>query len=306
MSINIDLPDLRALCELSRRASFTEAAHVLALTPSALSRRIAKAEAALGGRLVERTTRSMGLTSLGREVVRRIEPLLKTMEAQLSDAADIAAGRSGHLEVACVATLAQSVFPHALRQFHERYPEVRVSLRDSHATQVRLSVLERQAEFGLVPLWEPHPELRAELLARDAYRLVCAKDHPLANRRRMRWDELPAWKVLSFNPASATRQQIDAVLQAHGAALPWFDEVDTLATLLSHVEDGGMVAVLPALAAKASAHLASIALEQPVIERGIYLIRRHDVSSTLPAQYLQSRLKALMKGAGVVRAGGKS
>lgn len=291
MRINVDFPDLQALCVLAHCGSFTEAAQVLALTPSALSRRIAKVEDAIGGRLVERTTRSMGLTSLGQRLVERMAPLLEMVDGCLVDASDVAAGRQGRLSVGCIATLAQSVFPLALQHFHARYPEVRISLRDSHGAQVRRAVLEREVEFGLTPLWESNEELVAEPVAQDAYRAVCAADHPLADRKTLQWRELARWKVLSFNPGSATRQQIDGVLRAEGISLPWFDEVDSLSTLMGHVERGDVVTVLPALAMAAGAHLASLALEGPRIERTVYLIRRRDVTLGSPAQFLWDALR---------------
>lgn len=158
----------------------------------------------------------MGLTSLGQRLIERMAPLLEMVDGCLVDASDVAAGRQGRLSVGCIATLAQSVFPLALQQFHARYPEVRISLRDSHGAQVRHAVLEREVEFGLTPLWEPHEELVAEPVAQDAYRLVCAVDHPLADYKVLQWRELARWKLLSFNPGSATRQQIDGVLRAEG------------------------------------------------------------------------------------------
>jgi DNA-binding transcriptional LysR family regulator len=209
----------------------------------------------------------------------------------LVDASDVAAGRQGRLSVGCIATLAQSVFPLALQHFHARYPEVRISLRDSHGAQVRRAVLEREVEFGLTPLWESNEELVAEPVAQDAYRAVCAADHPLADRKTLQWRELARWKVLSFNPGSATRQQIDGVLRAEGISLPWFDEVDSLSTLMGHVERGDVVTVLPALAMAAGAHLASLALEGPRIERTVYLIRRRDVTLGSPAQFLWDALR---------------
>jgi DNA-binding transcriptional LysR family regulator len=296
MRINVDLPDLQAVCTLARSGSFTEAAQSLSLTPSAMSRRIAKVEGAIGGVLVERTTRAMRLTSLGQRLVARMAPLLDMVNSALEDAADVAAGRGGRLAVGCAPTLAQSVFPQALQRFHDRCPDVRISLRDSHGAQVRQAVLAREVEFGLTPLWEQHAELVTESVANDAYRLVCAVDHPLASRESLGWRELARWKVLSFNPGSATRQQIDGVLRVHGIPLPWFDEVDSLSTMIGHVGRGEMVAVLPALAMLADANLTSIALEEPRIERGIYLIRRYDTTLSLPAQFLWETLRSVLQG----------
>ena len=60
--MNITLRQLRALVALVRSGSFTQAAASLHLTQSALSGQIKELEAALGVRLVERSTRRIGLT----------------------------------------------------------------------------------------------------------------------------------------------------------------------------------------------------------------------------------------------------
>ncbi|MCJ9714086.1 LysR family transcriptional regulator, partial [Bordetella hinzii] len=59
MRINYDIEDLRAFCCLVRCGQYTAAAEVLCITPSALSRRIAKLESEIGGKLFERTTRRL-------------------------------------------------------------------------------------------------------------------------------------------------------------------------------------------------------------------------------------------------------
>jgi DNA-binding transcriptional LysR family regulator len=295
MRINVDLPDLKAFCALARYGSFTRTAAALALTPSALSRRIAKLEEALGGRLVERTTRTMLLTPLGARLVARLSPTLDTLDECLVETARVAAGLEGRLVVACVASIAQSIFPEALAVFHERYPDLRVSLRDDNGARVRAAVLEREVEFGITPLWEHHADLVTELVTEDAYHLMCSKRHELAKRTSISWDELSEHRVLSFNPNSATRLQIDEVLTKAGVALPWFDEVDSFASIMGHLELGKFIAILPGLSATGTQSLAAIPLTSPRIKRDVFLIRRKDAPLSGPAQVLWDTLKIVIE-----------
>src|SRR5258708_20808118 len=57
-----DLNDLRLFAEVVERGSFTAAARGLGLQTSKLSRRVRALEEELGGRLLNRTTRSLSLT----------------------------------------------------------------------------------------------------------------------------------------------------------------------------------------------------------------------------------------------------
>ena len=64
--MNVSLRQLRALVALARTGSFTQAAGSLHVTQSALSGLIKELESALGVRLVDRNTRSISLTEVGR------------------------------------------------------------------------------------------------------------------------------------------------------------------------------------------------------------------------------------------------
>ncbi|WP_430869577.1 LysR family transcriptional regulator [Cupriavidus basilensis] len=152
MRINYDLHDLRALHELARLGSFNRAADALSITPSAPSRRVAKLEAALGGRSVERTTRSMTLTPLGELLLERVRPLLESLEESLQEAFRIAWGLAGKVTVGCMASVAHSLFSAAVVEFHRNAPDVQVCLRDDAGSRVRSMVLGREMEFGATTL----------------------------------------------------------------------------------------------------------------------------------------------------------
>ena len=68
----IDRNDLHVFATVARLASFSAAATDLGVRPSAVSRRVAKLEAATGFRLLHRTTRSVSLTEAGRLFYERI------------------------------------------------------------------------------------------------------------------------------------------------------------------------------------------------------------------------------------------
>jgi DNA-binding transcriptional LysR family regulator len=59
------LPELIAFVESVESSSFSAAARALGTTPSAISKRVAKLEDRLGTRLLQRTTRSLSLTTDG-------------------------------------------------------------------------------------------------------------------------------------------------------------------------------------------------------------------------------------------------
>ena len=82
----IDLHDLEILEAVAREASFSVAARALNLSRADVSRTIARMEQRLDLRLFTRTTRRVGLTDAGRELVRRLRPAMQEIVAALEHA----------------------------------------------------------------------------------------------------------------------------------------------------------------------------------------------------------------------------
>lgn len=287
-SINYRADDLRALLALHATGSFVRAASQLHITQPAFSRRIAQLESALGGPLVERTTRKVAMTSLGIDLVRKAGPLLEQLDDTLAEAARCARGESGRLTVACLTTVAYALLPPVLKIFQRQYPQLRLHLRDDTGQRVAQAVLAREAEFGIGVLSGLPPGLATEHCSDDPYVIAFAPGHPLERLQRVPWRALEDLRVIALRSTSANRQQIDAALAQAGIVPPWFDEVEHLSSMLGLLRGGVGIGVLPRLALHSAdmAELRTRPLHEPAIVRPIGMIRRQDALLGKPAQAL--------------------
>src|ERR1044071_5576558 len=146
MSMNFDLGDLRAFIAVAELASFRAAAETIHLSQPALSRRIDKLEDALGVRLFDRDTRNVELTAVGRDFARKARALLAELDAMLLGIRDVAAHRWGQVTIACVPSAVHYFLPRILRQYHQRYPRIRLHVIDEGANDVLSSVANGVAE----------------------------------------------------------------------------------------------------------------------------------------------------------------
>ena len=71
--MQFDLNDLQAFRAVAELGSFRKAAEAVHISQPAFSRRIDKLEEALGVRLLERTTRRVSLTAVGRDFARKVQ-----------------------------------------------------------------------------------------------------------------------------------------------------------------------------------------------------------------------------------------
>jgi len=149
MAINFDLNDLLAFRAVAELSSFRKAAESVHLSQPAFSRRIDKLEQALGVRLLERTTRRVTLTAVGRDFERKVRELLDDLDATLLGIRGVAATRMGEVTVACVPSTVYYYLSHVIRRYHERSPKVRVKVLDAGANEVLAAVSRGEADFGL-------------------------------------------------------------------------------------------------------------------------------------------------------------
>lgn len=279
-----DVRDIRAVCELTRSGGFKEAADALAITSSALSRRVAKLESAIGGLLVKRTTRSVALTPLGRRLAARCEPLINELDECVEESSRIAKGMEGQIAVGCISSVAYALLPPVVAAFRKRHPNLRINIKDDDGFRITAAVLNYEIEFGLTTVVSRNQDLHVEPVATDPFVLVCAPDHPLAKSKSLRWDQVASERLMGYKASSSIRQIIDVRLRRENIELMWFDEVDTLSSLLSYLKTGAFVGVVPKLISNYLTELVPVALTGPRIQRKIYLVRRSDASLSGPAQ----------------------
>ncbi|HCV39380.1 MAG TPA: LysR family transcriptional regulator, partial [Pseudomonas sp.] len=212
MSINFDLNDLQAFRAVVEQGSFRRAADTIRITQSALSRRIEKLESALGVKLLERTTRKVSLTNVGRAFLPQVERLLDDLDLALLSVGDGGSLRTGTLTIACVPSAAYYFMPHAIRAFHGQYPKVRINLYDASANEVSAAVASGEADFGLSFTGNLAPEIEFSDLLEERYVIACRHDHPLAKQDTVTWAQAYEHEYISLSKSSGNRLVLDRAL----------------------------------------------------------------------------------------------
>ncbi|SAK57204.1 LysR family transcriptional regulator [Caballeronia fortuita] len=286
MGVNFDLNDLQAFRAVVECGSFRKAAEVVNISQPALSRRIDKLEEALGVRLFERTTRSVTLTTVGRAFAPSAEQLLDDLDAALLGIRDISSSRLGHVTIACVPSVAYYFLPSAVASFHRRFPRIRVKLLDASANEVLSAVISGEADFGVSFMGSQESEVDFKVVLQEQFVAACRRDHPLARKKRVTWDELYEHEYVSVDKTSGNRLLLDQALSAVSPRAPSVCETRHVTTMLGLVEAGLGVAAVPSMAMPGRNHhvLTSVLLVDPVVKRRIGIVRRRGRTLTPAAQ----------------------
>jgi DNA-binding transcriptional LysR family regulator len=287
--MNFELVDLKAFVAVAELGSFNRAAKAVNLSQPALTRRIQKLEEGLGAPLLERSTRHVALTMVGREFVPKVRRFLDEFEASMLGIRDLGARSSGLVSVASVPTAVFYFLPRTISRFSEAYPRIRVRILDLGANEGLEAVARGEADFGINFIGASHPEIEFTPLAVDPFVLTCRHDHPLAGREQVIWKELANHRVITVGRTSGNRILIDNALSRHGLGLNWSYELSHLSGSLGLVEAGLGVAVLPKLATPAAGHpiIQTVPLVEPEVTRTIGVVqRRGAILSPRAAQFL--------------------
>ncbi len=296
MNFKFDLPDLQAFTAVASLGSFRAAAQSLHLSQPALSRRIDKLEAALGVKLLERTTRRVTLSNTGREFARKAQSLLDELDSTILGMDELAAQRSGIVTVACVPSATRYFLPQVLRRFHAQFPRIRVRIHDAHASAVLSAVSQGEADFGINFLGQQEASMLFKPLLQERFVLACRSDHPLALRRSVKWAELSNYAYLSVGSSSGNRLLMDRALAGQSERPQSIFESRHVQTLLGMVEEGLGVAAVPQLAMPTGAGLlVSVSLTAPVVKREMGLITQRGRSLSPVAQQLYGFIADLKK-----------
>lgn len=168
--------EMEVFARVVDEGGFSAAARALDLTPSAVSKLVARLEARLGSRLLHRTTRALTLTDEGEAYYRAALPILR----DLDDAEAAAAGGSVHGRLRINATVPfgnQHVVP-AILSFRSLHPRIEIELALSDAmvdlVAERVDVAIRMGDL-------PDSSLMARRLGQSR-RVVCASPAYLTRR----------------------------------------------------------------------------------------------------------------------------
>jgi DNA-binding transcriptional LysR family regulator len=278
----MELSQLRYLVALAEERHFTRAAAREHIAQPALSQQIRRLEEEVGLALVERTTRRVAITDAGELLVGRARRILAELEAADNELQAMRGLRTGHVSVGALHTMGPVDVSLVLAIFHERYPEVELTVREQSSEELAemlrvdeldlafLSVTERIESHGL----GLHQLVSEELV------VILPPDHPLGRRRRVRMADLAGEQFISFRAGARLRELLMSAGREAGFEPRVTLESNESQRIRRLVARGMGVAILPRSdAAGFEAEVAVATLTEPSLTRDITLAwregRRH-------------------------------
>ncbi len=228
------LTPLKFIDEVAKAGSIRRAAERLAITPSALNRRILSIEEEIGVQIFERIPGGVRLNTAGEFLVHHIRNQISDLDRVLSQIADLSGVRRGHVSIAC----SQALLPHfvtgQINRYRAEHDEVTftVLLRDREAAVEVLH--DYTADLALV-FEPPHSgELQTITTVRQPVYAVMAKDHPLASSDTVRLADCLNYPTALPLNRYGVRYLLDAALHRTGMSVEPIIQSDSFEFLVNY------------------------------------------------------------------------
>ncbi len=242
------LREMAIFAQVVDSGGFSAAARRLDLTTSAVSRHVSRLETHLGGRLLQRTTRSVALTELGQQVHAACARMLSTAREIHTLAGSYSARPNGIIRVTAPIVFGQIWLAPKLPGFMDAYPEVEVRLTLVDRT---VDLIEEGADVAIRIARELAPGVAARPLCAMRYVLVASPDYLAAHPAPQSPDELREHRCthLGYAPfgGSWTLRRGDAKVTV---SVPARLTINNSAAILAMVEAGGGIGLVPDFTAR--------------------------------------------------------
>lgn len=239
---------------IAEEQSFTRAAQRCFVVQSALSRQIKSLESELGVRLFARTSRKVEVTPAGEAFVQQARLCLQAAERAKTSAAAAHGDIRGALTIGVIPTVTAVDVAAVLGAFRRSYPEVGVHVRTGGSDEFLRRIAAGELDVGFLGLAEGvTPQgVQTRELSRERLVAVLAEGHRLAERRRLRLEDLADEPFVDFPEGSSGREQSDLAFDRAGLRREVSFEVNTADLLTGLVRQGlGAALVAPSVAREA-------------------------------------------------------
>lgn len=239
------LRQMAIFVKLADTGNMGEAAVALGLTQPALSQQLRALETLLDLKLFDRVPRGLELTPAGRQLVEGARAVVSASR-DFRDAADHVLKRhAGSIRFGVSPTLGPYLMPRVIRILHERYPELRLFIREGIPDRQQAELVAGELDMILSPIPVRGKGLHIEPLFREPLRIVAPPDDPLVVKGDISVGDLAGRTFLTLDHRHHYHRQLEEICEELGATILGDYQGTSLDALQQMVGSGVGLAVLP-------------------------------------------------------------
>lgn len=236
---------LKVFCDVARNRSFSQAAQVNKVTQSAVSQMIAQLEKNMGVQLIDRSTRPLQLTALGKAYYEGCKSLLEQYQELEASLRSAQARVEGTVQIAAIYSVGLGNMGHYVEQFASQQPDAEVHIEYLHPDQVYERILDGSVDLGLISFPRKSPKLTIVPWRDERMAVVCAPTHPFASMPAVQMSDLSGEKYVHFSKELVIRRELDRHFRNKKITVDVVLEFDNIENIKKAIEISAGVALLP-------------------------------------------------------------
>jgi len=286
---------LREFIVLADLCNFTKAVDQLFITQSALTRHIASLESELGVRLLDRTTRGVAITPMGRRCYQVFSDMLARYDGLLGDVQGYLSGLEGTLRLGMLYYCITDYVTPATTAFAAAYPKIGIKLESGQPKDIERWLRDNVIDVGLQTQYPgtTDDEFGFIEVDRHPYVALVPHSHPLADRSVVAVSDIASETIVVYGQDKPITDCIFTALEKSGITPQrTFDAGQVDATPLAVMQHGA-VALMAANLRSTYPGLATVDVADETMRASVgYAYRRSNDNPALAA-FLQTVTQTL-------------
>jgi DNA-binding transcriptional LysR family regulator len=264
----IRVQQLLVVLALAEHNSFAATAAALRTSQPAVTRTLQRVERLIGTRLFIRDSRRVEITPAGRAFVALAERSVDDLRRTLTGIGQAGVSPAGAVTVATFASFAAQMLPGLIGVLRRSHRDVEVRIRERHQSEIVDDVRQGSADFGVGYINDLPDTVEGRALGTEYLYALLPVSHPLAAHAPavLPLESLTHYPLVSLPLETHLRRIIDLAAASRGIQLRHDVVVERAVSVVSHVEAGVGVGILPsgALAATSSRRVHAAMIDPPL------------------------------------------
>lgn len=269
--------------EVATNLSFSKAGEVLFISQPAISKHIKALESFYKTTLFERKGNAIELSKGGTLLLSRLKEAKKIqnqLEFELSVLNDQLKAK-GQLKLGASTTVALYIIPKILSAFHQKYPEIKISLLNRNTDTIIKALADQDIDIGIVEGKKKNSAILYQPFATDEVIAVCSAKSPIAKKRSLTVPEIKNYRVVLREQGSGTLAALKYNLEKNGVKLSELNVNVRLAgteALKNFLREDNCLGFLPKGSVTRdleNGELVTVKIENFQIVRNFFFIQRH-------------------------------
>ena len=294
-AMRFDFADLSLFRHVVEAGSITHGAERAHLALAAASTRIRAMEDVLGAPLLTRSRQGVTPTQAGRTLLQHARVILRQAERLHDDLGAYGGGMAGQIRVLSNTNALTEFLPESLSSFLAAHPNVSVDLEERLSDEIVGLVAEGVADVGIVAGTVDAGTLETYPFRRDRFVLVVARDHALAKRAKIAFEEVLDHDFVGLSRASALQRFLAGKAARSGRPLRLRVQLLSFDAICRLVECNVGIGIVPETTASRVAKtmaIAAVTLSDPWAVRDLTICVRAMKELPLYARQLVEHLRA--------------